>query len=79
MSDRAIRYGMIMLDAAPVILRARGTPVFFASPDGTIAYARLHDIMRRIVFGNPDGRRRCARRPGPSTPPRSLNEASTSP
>jgi hypothetical protein len=54
-SDRAVRYGMIVLDAAPVIVRARGTPVYFVSPEETIEYARLHDITRWMVFGDPDG------------------------
>jgi hypothetical protein len=46
---------VIVLDATPVILRARGAPVYFVSPDETIEYARLHDIERWIVFGDPDG------------------------
>jgi len=54
-SDRAVRYGMIVLDAAPAILRARGAPVYFVSPEETIEYARLHEILRWIVFGDPDG------------------------
>jgi hypothetical protein len=45
-SDRAVRYGIIVLDAPPTILRARGMPVYFASPEETIEYARLHDVMR---------------------------------
>ena len=55
MSDRAIRYGMIVLDAAPTIVRARGGPVFFSSPDESMEYARLHDIGRWMVSGDPDG------------------------
>jgi hypothetical protein len=55
MSDRAIRYGVILLDTAPAVLRARGSPLFFASPEETIEYARMHDIMRWMVFGDPDG------------------------
>jgi hypothetical protein len=46
---------MIVLDPAPVILRARGMPVYFVSPEETIEYARLHDIVRWIVFGDLDG------------------------
>jgi hypothetical protein len=29
--------------------------VFFSSPDETIEYARLHDIERWMVFGDPEG------------------------
>ena len=36
MSDRPVRYGMIVLDAAPVIVRARGAPVYFVSPEETM-------------------------------------------
>jgi hypothetical protein len=46
---------MIVLDAPPVILCARGTPVYFAAPDETIEYARMHGIARWMVFGDPDG------------------------
>ena len=46
---------MIVLDAAPAIVRARGWPVFFSSPDETLEYARLHDIRRWMVFGDPEG------------------------
>jgi hypothetical protein len=46
---------MIVLDAAPAILCARGTPVYFVSPEETIEYARLHDVVRWIVLGDPDG------------------------
>ncbi len=55
LSDRAIRYGMIVLDVAPAIVRARGWPMFFTSPEETLEYARLHDITRWMVFGDPDG------------------------
>ncbi len=55
MAYRAVRYGVIVLDSTPVVLRARGTPVFFTSPEETIEYARLHDITRWMVFGDPDG------------------------
>lgn len=55
MSDRPVRYGMIVMDNVPIIVRARGTPVYFVSPEETMQYARLHDIGRWIVFGDPDG------------------------
>ena len=55
MSDRPVRYGMIVLDAAPVIVQARGRPVYFVSPQETIEYARLHDITRWMIFGDPEG------------------------
>ncbi len=55
MSDRAIRYGVIVLDSAPVVLRVRGTPLFFSSPEETIEYAHMHDITRWMVFGDPEG------------------------
>jgi hypothetical protein len=79
LSDRAVRYGMIVLDPAPAILRARGTPVYFVSQEETIEYARLHDIVRWIVLAIPAAGGRCTRRPDPSTRPRSPNPASTSP
>ena len=55
MSDRPVRYGMIVLDAAPVIVQARGRPMYFVSPQETIEYARLHDITRWMIFGDPEG------------------------
>jgi len=60
---------MIVLDAAPVIVRARGAPVYFVSPHETIEYARLHDIVRWIVLAIPTADGRCTRKPDPSTPP----------
>jgi hypothetical protein len=54
-SDHLVRYGVIVLDPVPAIVRARGKPVYFMSPEETIEYARLHDIMRWMVFGDPDG------------------------
>src|SRR6266536_3061075 len=42
MSDRPVRYGMIVLDAAPTIVRVRGTPIIFRSPEETVEYAQLH-------------------------------------
>jgi hypothetical protein len=36
---------MIVPDPTPVILRARGAPVYFIWQDETIEYARHHDII----------------------------------
>ena len=55
MSDRAVRYGVIVLDHHPTILCAQGRPVYFASPDETIEYARMHDVFRWMIFGDPEG------------------------
>jgi hypothetical protein len=54
-SEHLVRFGVIVLDPVPAIVRARGKPVYFASPEETIEYARLHDIVRWMVFGDPDG------------------------
>jgi len=37
---------MILLDGGPSILRARGEPIVFRSPEETVEYARLHGIQR---------------------------------
>jgi hypothetical protein len=50
---------MIGLDPSLVILRARGMPMHFVSPEETIEYARLHDILRWIVSADPDDWKRC--------------------
>ena len=55
MSDRAVHYGMIVLDTAPAIVRACGYPVVFQAPEETIEYAKLHAIERWMVFGDPEG------------------------
>jgi hypothetical protein len=54
-SDHSVRYGMIVLDAEPAILRAGGAPVLFRSREETVAYARLHNVQRWMVFGDPEG------------------------
>jgi hypothetical protein len=54
-SDRAARYGMIVLDAAPTLLRVRGDPMFFRSIDETLEYAQLHNINRWMIYGDPEG------------------------
>ena len=46
---------MILLDAAPTILRVDGQPVLFPSPEATLAYARLHGVGRWMVYGDPEG------------------------
>jgi len=46
---------MIVLDESPYVLRARGVPLVFTSPEETVEYARLHDISQWLVFGDPDG------------------------
>jgi hypothetical protein len=48
-SDRSVRYGMIALDAAPTIVRVRGAPLIFHSPEETVEYAQLHDVQRWMV------------------------------
>ena len=55
MSDRPVRYGMIVLDAAPTIVRVRGAPIICHSPEETIEYAQLHDVQRWMVYGDPRG------------------------
>jgi hypothetical protein len=54
-SDRATRYGMILLDEGPSILRSRGEPIVFRSPEETLEYARLHGIQRWMVYGDREG------------------------
>jgi hypothetical protein len=46
---------MIVLDAAPSIVRVRGAPIIFHSPDETVDYARLHNVQRWMVYGDPQG------------------------
>jgi len=50
-SDRPIRYGMIVLDVAPAIERVRGQPMIFRSPEETVEYTKLHAIERWMVCG----------------------------
>lgn len=68
MSDHPVRYGMIVLDAAPAVLLARGKPMYFVSPEETIEYARLHQITRWMVFGDPEGWWPLYTRAGPVNP-----------
>jgi len=46
MSDRPVRYGMIALEATPTIVRLRGAPISFHSPEETVEYAQLHEVQR---------------------------------
>ncbi len=68
-----VRYGMIVLDAAPTIARVRGTPIIFHSPEETVEYAQLHDVQRWMVYGDPEGGGRCIHRMGRSTRLQSLS------
>ncbi len=68
-SDRAPRYGMILLDAEPTILRAKGEPVVFRSPEETLEFAQLHGITRWMVFGDRDGWWPLYTQDGPVSPP----------
>lgn len=56
MSDRATRYGMILMDEdPPTILRVRGEPVIFRSTEETLEFAQLHGIQRWMIYGDRDG------------------------
>jgi hypothetical protein len=55
MSDRPVRYGMISLDAAPIVLLDHGRPLVFQSADETVEFARLHNIRSWMIFGDPEG------------------------
>jgi hypothetical protein len=68
-SDRPVRYGMIALDAAPIIVRSRGAPIIFQSPEETIEYAQLHDVQRWMVYGDPEGWWPLYTQAGPVNPP----------
>jgi hypothetical protein len=54
-SDRATRYGMIVLDGEPFILRAKGEPIVFRSPEETMQYAQMHGVQRWMIYGDRDG------------------------
>jgi hypothetical protein len=68
-SDRRIRYGMIALDATPTIVRLRGAPIIFHSPEETVEYAQLHDVQRWMVYGDPEGWWPLYTQDGPVNPP----------
>ena len=69
MSDRPLRYRMILLDAAPAILRVRSQPMIFRSADETLEYARLHGVARWMVYGDLEGWWPLYTRDGPVNPP----------
>ena len=46
---------MILIDGGPTILRSRGEPIVFRSPEETLEYARIHDIQRWMVYGDREG------------------------
>ncbi len=70
MSDRPVRYGMILLDTAPTLLRVRGEPMLFRSAEETLEYARMHDIKRWMVYsGDADGWWPLYTQDGPVNPP----------
>ena len=68
MSDHVIHYGMIVLDAAPTLLRVRGKPMSFRSADETLEYALLHGIKRWMIYGRADGWWPVYTRDGPVNP-----------
>ena len=69
MSDRPVRYGMIVLDAAPTIVRVRGAPIICHSPEETVAYAQVHEVQRWMVYGDPQGWWPLYTQNGPVNPP----------
>src|SRR5262245_56819403 len=68
-SDRATLYGMILLDDGPTILRSRGEPIVFRSPEETVEYARIHGINRWMVYGDREGWWPIYTQDGPINPP----------
>src|SRR5215211_4279175 len=60
---------MILLDGGPSILRSRGEPIVFRSPEETLEYARIHDIKRWMVYGDREGRWPIYTQEGPVNPP----------
>jgi hypothetical protein len=69
---------MIVLDAAPSIVRVRGAPIIFHSPDETVDYARLHNVQQWMVYGDPDGWWPIYTQDGPLNPLQSPKPASIS-
>jgi hypothetical protein len=68
-SDRATRFGMILLDGEPTIVRVRGEPVVFRCPEETLEYARFHGIQRWMVYGDREGWWPIYTQDGPVSPP----------
>jgi hypothetical protein len=64
-----VRYGMIVLDAEPTILRSRGQPVVFRTMEETVEYAVLHGVQRWMIFGDPEGWWPIYTQAGPLNPP----------
>ena len=60
---------MILLDLGPTILRSRGEPIVFRSPEETVEYARIHDIKRWMVYGDREGWWPIYTQAGPVSPP----------
>jgi hypothetical protein len=60
---------MILLDPEPTILRVRGEPVVFRSPEETLEFAALHDIHRWMVYGDREGWWPLYTPDGPVSPP----------
>ncbi len=60
---------MIVLDDGLSILRARGAPIVFRSPEEILEYARLHDIQRWMVYGDREGWWPIYTQDGPLNPP----------
>src|SRR5436190_16648209 len=60
---------MILLDGGPSILRSRGEPIVFRSPEETVEYARIHDIKRWMVYGDREGWWPIYTQAGPVNPP----------
>ena len=77
-SDRATRYGMILLDTEPTILRSRGEPIVFRSPEETLEYARIHGIQRWMVYGDREGWWPIYTQAGPVRAPRQPRSGLTS-
>jgi hypothetical protein len=60
---------MILMDGGPTILRARGEPIVFRSPEETVEYARIHDIKQWMVYGDREGWWPIYSQAGPIYPP----------
>lgn len=60
---------MILLDGQPTILRSRGEPIVFRSPEETVEYACIHDIQKWMVYGDREGWWPMYTQSGPINPP----------
>lgn len=61
-SDGRVPYGMIVLDAEPIILRSRGLPIVFRTMHEAVEFAFLRGVQRWMVSGDPGGWGRSALR-----------------